>query len=142
MSICPGARGEGGLFMAKILIVDDEKNVVELLSFIFQKDGHKTYIAMNGNEALQTVGLAETALTPIYPDLIILDIMMPDIDGYTVQTKLLENEKTKRIPIIILTAKGQMRDLFGMAANVAAYIEKPFDPQLLRTRVTEILEKK
>ena len=66
---------------------------------------------------------------------------MPGIDGYTVQNKLLENETTRKVPVIILTAKGQMRDLFGMATNVAAYIEKPFDPKLLREKANEILGK-
>ena len=98
--------------------------------------------AYNGNEALEKVGIIATPNIPTIPDVMILDIMMPGTDGYTVQTKMLENEATKNVPIIILTAKGQMKDLFGMASNVAAYIEKPFDPKILQEKVNEILRKK
>lgn len=128
--------------MAKIMVVDDEKNVVELLSFIFGKNGHQVIEAYNGNEALEKVGIIQTPNIPVIPDVMVLDIMMPETDGYTVQTKMLENESTKNVPIIILTAKGQMKDLFGMASNVAAYIEKPFDPKILQEKVNEILRKK
>ena len=72
----------------------------------------------------------------------ILDIMMPEVDGYTVQNKLLEKPETASIPIIILTAKGQMRELFGMAKNVVHYVEKPFDPQAFRNKVREMLVNK
>jgi CheY-like chemotaxis protein len=75
------------------------------------------------------------------PELILLDVMMPEMDGYTVQTQLLEDSNTKGIPIIILTAKGQLRDVFAMSANVKAYIEKPFDPKTLRQKISESLSK-
>ncbi len=125
--------------MKKILIVDDERDVVELLSFLLQKDGYAVSSAFNGKEALERVGLLPSTDSPSFPDLLVLDIMMPQIDGYTVQSKMLENETTRQIPIVILTAKGQMRDLFGMASNVVAYIEKPFDPQVLRQKIKELL---
>ena len=96
--------------MAKILVTDDEKDVVELLKFLLEKDGHQVLTAHNGKDALDL-----TAKNT--PELILLDVMMPEMDGYTVQTKLLENPKTKDIPIIILTAKGQLRDVFAMSAN-------------------------
>jgi CheY-like chemotaxis protein len=128
--------------MAKIMVVDDERDVVELLSFVLQKDGYEVVSAFNGREALEKIGLLPSPQAPVKPDLMILDIMMPEIDGYTMQNKMIENEETRSIPILILTAKGQMRDLFGMASNVAAYIEKPFDPKLLREKVKEIMTKK
>ena len=128
--------------MSKIMVVDDEKDVVELLGFLLTKDGHEVLKAYNGQEALEKVGILHSPQPSVRPDLMILDIMMPLADGYTVQTKMAETETTRSIPIVILTAKGQMRDLFGMAANVAAYVEKPFDPKLLRDKVKEILEKK
>ncbi len=121
--------------MAKILVVDDEKDVVELLSFLLKKDGYTVITANNGRVALEMVPKE-------MPDLILLDVMMPEMDGYTVQTQLLENPQTKNIPIIILTAKGQLRDVFAMSANVAAYIEKPFDPKTLRGKIQESLAKK
>lgn len=120
--------------MSKILVVDDEKDVVELLKFLLEKDGHSVIIAHNGRDGLD---LARKQM----PELILLDVMMPEMDGYTVQTQLLEGENTRGIPIIILTAKGQLRDVFAMSANVKAYIEKPFDPKTLRQKIQESLAK-
>ncbi len=120
--------------MAKILVCDDEKDVVELISFLLEKDGYAVVTAKNGREALEVVAKE-------IPDLILLDVMMPEMDGYTVQTRLQEDPKTKNIPIIILTAKGQMRDVFAMSSNVAAYMEKPFDPKSLRQKIQESLKK-
>ncbi len=121
--------------MANILVVDDEKDIVDLLIFVLQKDGHNVSSASNGKEALEAVEASQ-------PDLIVLDIMMPLMDGYAVHAKLSENPSTRSIPIIILTAKAKMRELFEVAANVAGYIEKPFDPKFLRDKVKEALEKK
>jgi CheY-like chemotaxis protein len=119
--------------VAKILVVDDEKDVVELVSFLLEKDGYNVVTAANGREALEKV-------SEEHPDLILLDVMMPEMDGYTVQTKLQENPATKSIPIIILTAKGQLRDVFAMSSNVAAYLEKPFDPKMLRQKIQESIK--
>jgi DNA-binding response OmpR family regulator len=120
--------------MARVLVVDDERDVVELVKFLLERDGHKVIEAFNGREAL------EKAYAEL-PDLIILDIMMPEMDGYTVNARLTETESTKKIPVIILTAKGQMRDVFEMASNVAFYMEKPFDPKHLREKIQEVLSK-
>lgn len=128
--------------MPIVMVVDDEKDVVSLLQFLLEKDGCKVIPAFNGKEALEKIGILSGNEQPVKPDLVILDIMMPEIDGYTVQSRMMDNEKTKSIPILILTAKGQMRDLFVLASNVASYIEKPFDPRILRDKVKEILEKK
>lgn len=119
--------------MARILVVDDEKDVVELLKFLLEKDGYSVTTAFNGKEGL-------AAATAQKPDLVLLDVMMPEMDGYTVQTQLLDNPETRGIPIIILTAKGQLRDVFAMSANVKAYIEKPFDPKTLRAKIQESLK--
>jgi len=120
--------------MARILVVDDDKDIVDLVSFLLTQIGHQVIEAFNGREALERA-FAE------HPDLIILDIMMPEMDGYTVNARLTEQESTRHIPVIILTAKGQMRDVFEMASNVAFYIEKPFDPKHLREKVQEVLSK-
>jgi len=119
----------------KILVVDDEKDVVELLSFILEKDGYSVTTAFNGKDALAEIEKG-------HPDLILLDVMMPEMDGYAVQTRLLESPTTKDIPIIILTAKGQLKDVFSMSSNVKAYIEKPFDPKSLRSKIQESLQSK
>lgn len=118
--------------MPKVMVVDDENDVVELIKFMLEKDGHEVITACNGKEALEKV-------EPSKPDLIILDIMMPEIDGYTVNTRLQEKDETRSIPVIILTAKGQMRDLFALGTNVVAFMEKPFDPKGLRDKIRELL---
>ena len=121
--------------MGKILVVDDDKDIVELLTLILEKDGHQITSAYNGKEALEK-------LEPETTDLIILDIMMPEMDGYAMNAKLLEDPATRSIPIIILTAKAKMRDLFEVSSNVAAYIDKPFDPKFLRDKIRDILTKR
>ena len=117
-----------------ILVVDDEKDIVEMLKYNLEKEGYKVVTAPDGKQAL------EQAKRNV--DLILLDIMMPEMDGYTVNARLMENESTRRIPVIILTAKGQMRDVFEMASNVAFYMEKPFDPKHLREKIQEVLAKR
>lgn len=117
------------------MVVDDENDVVELIKFMLEKDGHQVVTASNGQEALDKVEVTR-------PELIILDIMMPEMDGYTVNTRLQEKEDTKTIPVIILTAKGQMKDLFELGSNVVAFMEKPFDPRGLRDKIREILASK
>ncbi|MBI4249724.1 MAG: response regulator [Elusimicrobia bacterium] len=120
--------------MAKILIVDDERDVVALIRFLLEKDAHQVFESYNGADALEALkGMPEK------PDLIILDIMMPVMDGYTVNTRLQDDRTTASIPVMVLTAKGQMKDLFQHAPNVAAYMEKPFDPKVLREKVRTIL---
>lgn len=120
--------------MANILIVDDEPDVVTLIKYLLEKDGHSIQTAHNGEEALGVLGLAAAL-----PDLIILDVMMPVMDGYTLSTKLQENPKTRGVPLLVLTAKGQARDIFEMSPNVATYIDKPFDPKHLRDLIQGML---
>jgi CheY-like chemotaxis protein len=130
--------------MANIMVVEDEKDVVTLLKFLLEKDGHKVTEAYNGLEALAKMGVdgeKKMDASPFLPDLILLDVMMPIMDGYSVCTKLQEMESTRKIPVIILTAKGEMRELFDRA-NVAAYINKPFDIQKLRQVIAQVLERK
>lgn len=126
--------------MAKIMVVDDERDMLELLNFVLGKDGHDVFTAYNGRDALEQLGLLPSPQAVVRPDMIILDVMMPEIDGYTVQGKLAESDDTRHIPVVILTAKGQMRDLFGLASNVVSYMEKPFDPIALRTKIKELLK--
>jgi two-component system alkaline phosphatase synthesis response regulator PhoP len=116
--------------MAQILVVDDEKDVVELLRFVLEKDGHQVIEAADGHEGLDVAVKQK-------PDLIILDIMMPTMDGYTLATKLKADKATRDIPIVILTAKGRMRDMLEAEENVRAYIEKPFDPRELRDLILQ-----
>jgi DNA-binding response OmpR family regulator len=121
--------------MANILVVDDERNVVELVAFLLEKEGHQVRTVGDGQACLDAVAADK-------PDLIVLDVMLPILDGYTVCTRLAEDDVTRSIPIIMLTAKGQMRDVFTMSSNVAAYLDKPFDPSDLRARVMKALSHK
>src|SRR5438309_1319820 len=125
--------------MARIYVVDDERDVVTLIRFILEKDGHEITESYNGAEVLEKLGLEPVKPGASVPDLIILDVMMPEVDGYTVASRLQENADTRSIPLIILTAKGQMREVFQMSPNVKAYIDKPFDPKNLRELVTSVI---
>lgn len=126
--------------LATIMVVDDEPDIVTLLRFTLEKDGHTVTDAPNGQVALQRLGVdPPNPETPV-PDLMVLDIMMPVMDGYALNVRLQANPKTREIPILVLTAKGQrMRDLFELAPNVAAYVQKPFDPKMLRELIAGIL---
>ncbi|MDA8131494.1 MAG: response regulator [Elusimicrobia bacterium] len=115
--------------MPKVMVVDDEKDVVYLIKVLLEREKLDVLEAYNGLEAYNK--LTSTDPGKIIPDAMILDIMMPEMDGYTLQTKLQEMDELNRIPIIILTAKGQMKDLFEMSSNIFAFVEKPFEPKNL-----------
>lgn len=119
----------------KIMIVDDEKDILYLLRILLEKEGYEVIEAQNGKIAYQK--LIEQNISP---DLIILDVMMPEMDGYTLETKILESETLSKIPVIILTAKGQMKDLFEISRNVRAFIEKPFESKKFIEIVKEALK--
>lgn len=126
--------------MARILLVDDERDVVTLVKFMLEKDGHSVVPAYDGAEALAKLGLEPRDDTALVPDLAILDLMMPVMDGWTVCSRLREDPRTRAVPVIVLTAKGESRDLFHAAPNVAAHLEKPFDPKALRDLVASMLD--
>ncbi len=114
---------------AKILIVDDDIDTVELLTRRFHAEGYDTSEAYDGEQAMQQV-------EEYKPDLILLDIMMPKIDGYEVCRRLKGSEDTKLIPIIMLTAKGKIPDkVKGLGIGADDYIAKPFDYRELSQRV-------
>jgi CheY-like chemotaxis protein len=126
--------------MAAIMVVDDEPEIVTLLTFVLEADGHTVSSAGHGVDALEKLGVEPANHALPLPDLIVLDIMMPIMDGYQLNMRLQTEARTKDIPILVLTAKGQkMRDLFEMAPNVAAYVQKPFDPKMLRELISGIL---
>lgn len=115
------------------MIVDDEADVVTLLKFLLEKDGHAVTSACNGEDALQKLAAAQDL-----PDLIVMDVMMPVCDGYILSEKLNGDERTRSIPLIVLTGKGETRDLFKFSPNVAAQIDKPFDPKRLRELIASL----
>lgn len=121
------------------MIVDDERDVVTLIKFLLERDGHNILEAHNGAEALEKLGVEPKKEGSPLPDLMIVDVMMPLMDGFSLSTRLSEDPRTSNIPILILTAKGEMRELFKPASNVKSYIEKPFDPKTLRETVSRTL---
>ena len=109
----------------KILVVDDEQNIRRLISFNLSQKGHEILVARNGKEGLESAQVNQ-------PDLILLDIMMPVMNGFDACQKLKEDPKTKHIPVIVLSAKGQMTDLDeAMRVGADNYITKPFDVEKL-----------
>jgi CheY-like chemotaxis protein len=111
--------------MAKILVVDDDPKMVELLSAVLEQRGHLIETISDGNAALERLGADSTRTTEL-PDVIVLDLVMPLLDGFTVAARLNANERTRQVPIVILTGKGeQMRHFFKDHPNVKAFLEKP-----------------
>jgi len=123
------ARRRYGRAMPKIMVVDDEKDVVYLIKVLMEREKFEVVEAYNGLEAYNLLTSPDGG--KMKPDAIILDIMMPEMDGYTFQSKLQEIDNLRDIPIVILTAKGQMKDLFELSSNIFAFVEKPFEPKNL-----------
>ena len=121
--------------MANLLIVDDEPTLVLLMSTVLEKDGHVVDSAENGQVALAKLGVSpENASAPL-PDLILLDVMMPVLDGLGVAAAMKDHPRAGRVPILIVTAKGDMRPLFEAMPQVAGFFQKPFTPAGLREAV-------
>jgi CheY-like chemotaxis protein len=125
--------------MARILVVDDERDVATMLKFMLEKDGHAVTKAHNGAEALVELGVEPVDASKPVPDLAILDVMMPELDGYEVCERMFKDPRTRAVPVIMLTAKGGMRELNERTPNVAAHVDKPFDPRALRDLVAGML---
>lgn len=116
----------------RILIVDDDENIAELISLYLIKECFATEIAYNGKDALSLVATFN-------PDLILLDIMLPDIDGYEICTEI---RKTRQTPIIMLSAKGEVFDkVLGLKLGADDYMIKPFDSNELVARVKAVLRR-
>ena len=116
----------------KILIVDDDENIAELISLYLTKECFETKIVYDGESALQ-------AVDAFMPDLILLDLMLPGIDGYQVCREVRQKSQT---PVIILSAKGEVFDkVLGLELGADDYIEKPFDTKELVARVKAVLRR-
>lgn len=120
--------------MKKILVVDDEENIRELIKFNLEKAGYQVLLAKNGQEALDVVGENIS--------LIILDLMLPEIDGLSVCRQLKSQPKLMDIPIIMLTAKGEELDrILGLEMGADDYMSKPFSPRELVARIKAVLRR-
>jgi DNA-binding response OmpR family regulator len=128
----PGRVREDGMGK-KILIADDEPNIVVSLEFLMKQRGYVVRVATDGEEALAAVG-------EFGPDLILLDVMMPRVSGYDVCQKVRENPAWAAIRIIMLSAKGRDVEVTkGMAVGADAYVTKPFSTKDLIAKVAEML---
>jgi len=108
----------------KILVVDDEEDILELVRFNLSKEGYRAICAETGERAVQ---IARSEI----PDLIVLDLMLPGIDGLEVTTSLKKNPETQHIPIVMLTAKGEESDVVtGLELGADDYVTKPFSPKM------------
>ncbi len=117
-----------------IVIVDDESDMAKLLKMDLELEHYHVAFALNGREALELI-------KKVKPDLVLLDISMPEMDGYEVLEKLKASESTKGIPVIMLTAKGLEQDIQkGLKLGADDYIVKPFFPGLLFKRIKSILK--
>ena len=117
----------------KVLVVDDEVNITQILEFSIGSEGFDVITAQNGEEAIEKARREQ-------PDLIILDIMMPKIDGYEACRILKANPLTRSIPVVLLTAKGRDIDKrLGMEVGATDYIVKPFSPNKLVERINQLL---
>jgi DNA-binding response OmpR family regulator len=117
---------------ARILVVDDEPAVTELLAYNLRKSGYEAWIAADGREALRLAGQAA-------PDLILLDLMIPEIDGLDVCREL---RKTSQVPVIMITARGEEVDrVVGLELGADDYVTKPFSVRELLARIKAVLRR-
>ena len=120
---------------SRILLVDDEPDIIETVAFMLQTRNYSVSIASGGLEAIEK---AKKEL----PDLILLDIMMPDVDGYDVCMKLKAEEGTKHIPIIMLTAKGESEAVLkSHSLGADDYVVKPFSLPTLLSKLSKSLSR-
>ncbi|MCK5862362.1 MAG: response regulator transcription factor [Candidatus Hydrogenedentes bacterium] len=118
-----------------ILVVEDEEDILELVSYNLKKEGYRVTRAMSGEKALQSVEDEP-------PQLILLDLMLPEIDGLEVCRRIKRNPETATIPIVMLTAKGEESDIVaGLEQGADDYITKPFSPRVLIARIHAVLRR-
>lgn len=121
--------------MKSILFVEDDVELAKVLPMRLRQEGYQVSVAGNGTQAVQDA--RETK-----PDLILLDIMLPEMDGYRVCSLLKRDDRYKSIPILVLSARTQASDVRkGMASGADGYIVKPFKPEELLSKIKELLAK-
>src|SRR5436190_5323958 len=125
----------GGRGRKRVLVVDDEKDLVDLISYNLRRNGYDILCASDGNAALDVAARE-------MPDLILLDLMLPGIDGTEVARRLKADARTAAIPIIMLTAKGEETDVVvGLTIGADDYITKPFSMKVLLARIGTVLRR-
>jgi len=117
----------------KILIVDDEPNIVAAVEYLLQRSGHEVHVARDGDEALKQVEACK-------PDLVLLDVMMPARSGYEVCRRIREREDWRHIKVIMLSAKGRDAEVNkGLAIGADLYVTKPFSTRDLMNKISSLL---
>lgn len=120
--------------MRKILIADDEHKIVMTLEYTFRKNGYEVFIARDGSEVLEL-------LKEEIPDVILLDVMMPNVDGYTTIQEIRKQEKLKNCKVVFLSAKTNPADIEkGLKLGADAYVTKPYSIKKLTQKIDELLE--
>ncbi|HLD28768.1 MAG TPA: response regulator [bacterium] len=117
--------------MKKILVADDEPDIVEVIRMGLESEGYSVITASDG---LETIKKAKEEK----PDLILLDIMMPKLDGFSANLRMKADETLSRIPILVITGKGEMKKIFEEHDGINGYLEKPFHMDSLLTEVKKI----
>jgi len=119
----------------RVLVVDDEKDLVELITYNLGRNGFEVLTAYNGNDALD---VAQREV----PDLVVLDLMLPGIDGTEVARRLRADSRTAGVPIVMLTAKGEETDVVvGLTLGADDYVTKPFSMKILLARITTVMRR-
>ena len=120
----------------QLLVIEDEEDISELVGYNLAKEGYQVTIRMNGEDGLMAARM-------LLPELIILDLMLPGIDGLEVCRILKQDERTRQIAIVMLTAKGEEADIVtGLELGADDYITKPFSPKVLIARVHTVLRRR
>jgi two-component system phosphate regulon response regulator PhoB len=123
------------LAKARILVVEDEKDIAELLRINLSKEGYEVELSTSGEDGL-------TKARELLPDLVILDIMLPGIDGMEVCNHLKQNSKTRHVPVIMLTARADEADIVsGLEVGADDYLTKPFSPKVLIAHIRALLRR-
>ncbi|MBI5623099.1 MAG: response regulator [Elusimicrobia bacterium] len=124
--------------MANILVVEDEPALLKNLAALLTKAGHTVLTAGDGSEVLKLLGL-EGGTAGAIPEVIILDVMLPNVNGYQLLTRMHENPATKNMPVILLTGYTELRDAFQKFKNVSSFLHKPFEPKRLLNALADVL---
>ena len=120
----------------RVLVVDDEQDLLELVSYNLNKEGFRVVCVSTGEEAL-------TAAKRDVPDLILLDLLLPTVDGLEVCRRLKSDPRTQHIPVLMLTAKSEEADIVrGLELGADDYVPKPFSPRVLMARIKAVLRRK